>query len=201
MRFWPSAERRLIGVAILGFATFVLALAWLPVRLAAGAAGNADFEIRHVHTRLVQGVYQVDASIELDFAAQTVEALQNGVPLTVLVEMEVLHVGRFWDDRVARVDVRYQLKLHALSGQYVVRNVNTGASHTYRALPEAIAALGTINGFPLVDESLIDASQHYRLGMRARLDIEALPSPMRLLAYLDSLWHPNSDWHYWPLKP
>ena len=61
----------------------------------------------------------------------------------------------------------------------------------------AVEALGTIADFPLLDAYLLEGEKHYMLYVRARLDIEALPSPLRPLAYLSSLWRLESEWYRW----
>ena len=160
---------------------------------------DAGFEIRSVRTRLVDGVYLLDADIDLDFSDESLEALHSGVPLTVSVEMEVLRERPLMDERIARVTALYELHVHALSGQYVVTALGTGSTRTFRSHPEAVAALGRLRDFPLFDAALLEDDESYRLSMRAVLDIEALPSPMRLIAYFDSLWRLSSAWRSWEL--
>ena len=63
-----------------------------------------------------------------------------------------------------------------------------------------MAGLSRIRDIPLIDEHLIDSDSAYTLRLRALLDIEALPSPMRPLAYFSSLWRLKSDWYEWPLE-
>ena len=182
----------------------LLWLAALPLLLfmlhAAAESPDAGFEVRSVHTRLVDGVYLLDADIDFDFSDESLEALHSGVPLTVAVEMEVLRERLLVDDRIARVAALYQLHVHALSGQYVVTALATGSTRTFPTYPEAVAELGRLRDFPLFDAALLDDDEAYRLRMRASLDIEALPSPMRLIAYFDSLWRLSSNWYSWELQ-
>jgi len=37
--------------------------------------------------------------------------------------------------------------------------------------------------------------------MRADLDVESLPTPVRLWAYLGSAWSLKGDWYQWLLQP
>ena len=41
--------------------------------------------------------------------------------------------------------------------------------------------------------------RRYAVRLRGRLDIEALPTPVRLLAYVSSAWDMDSDWYKWRL--
>ena len=179
----------------------LLLLCLLPPTPAANASDAAGFEVRDVETRLVDGVYRLDADIDFDFSNESLEALHSGVPLTVMVEMEVLRERLLLDAGVVRVTARYQLHVHALSGQYIATDLATGATRSFRTYPEAVVALGRIRDFPLFDAALLERGESYRLRIRARLDVEALPSPMRLIAYFDSLWHLSSNWRSWELQP
>ena len=60
-------------------------------------------------------------------------------------------------------------------------------------------ALGQINNLPLIDARLLNPELRYQVKVRAHLDIESLPAPMRPLAYISSDWQLDSDWVSWPL--
>ncbi len=160
----------------------------------------AGFQVERAETRLVDGVLLLDANIGFEFSEESLEALNSGVALTVIVEMDIVKERkRLWDKRVARLRARHQLQVHALSGQYIVKNLNSGATHAYRTRRRAMTALGRLKNFPVLDSHLLEKGQSYKLKLRARLDIEALPAPMRPAAYLSSLWRQSSEWSTWPL--
>ncbi|NIR27972.1 MAG: DUF4390 domain-containing protein [Gammaproteobacteria bacterium] len=157
--------------------------------------------MEHAQTRLAGGVYLLDADITFDFSEESLEALENGVPLTIILEMQLLRRRRLiWDEAVATREERYQLEVHALSGRYVFKNLHSGPTRSFRTLEEAMAALGTISSLPVFGSDLLNPKEEYRLRLRARLDIEALPSPLRPLAYLSGPWRLNSDWYVWPIE-
>lgn len=164
-------------------------------------ADGAGFEVRDAEIRLVNGVYLLDVDLDLDFSYEVLDALESGVPLTVVVDMQILRPRRaIWDERVAKVQARYQLQVHPLSKQYVLKNLNSGGTRTFRDLDAAMAELATVQDFPLLDAHLLQGEQRYTLRVRARLDIEALPSPLRPMAYLSSLWRLRSDWYAWSIE-
>ena len=41
---------------------------------------------------------------------------------------------------------------------------------------------------------------HDRVRVRAVLEIESLPTPLRLAAYFNPAWRLSSDWLSWPLQ-
>ncbi|MCP5149385.1 MAG: DUF4390 domain-containing protein [Ectothiorhodospiraceae bacterium] len=192
-----AAPARLPGLPLL-VAMLLLALGARPA-LTADAPG-AGFRVESVAVRLLDDVYRLDATIDFDFSDESLEALENGVPLTVVIDMEIMRERRFLDERVGAVSARYRIRKHALSGQYVVTNEASGEAMTYQTFREMRASLGRVTDFPMIDAHAIAAEEHYLLRLRVRLDIEALPSPLRPLAYLSSLWRLSSGWSEWPLR-
>jgi hypothetical protein len=163
-------------------------------------AANAGFKVRDASTQLTGGVHRVHADIAFDFSDEALEAMTSGVALTVAVEMQVLQINQVWDQRVATVKALYRIQSHALSRQYVVKDLSTGESTTYPNFAEMIARIGHINGLPLLDDYILDSSEQYRVRLRATLERESLPTPLRLLAYFSRSWRLSSDWTTWPLQ-
>jgi hypothetical protein len=90
------------------------------------------------------------------------------------------------------------LQYHALSRSYLVKNLNAGTQGNYRGLEDALRAAGTIQNLPLTNVPL-QAGRRYLVRIRGSLDIESLPTPVRLLAYISSAWDMQSEWYAWPL--
>jgi Domain of unknown function (DUF4390) len=63
-----------------------------------------------------------------------------------------------------------------------------------------LQALGQVRDFPLIDAYLLEQDERYVLQLGAYLDIESLPTPLRVLAYLNPDWHLSSEWYDYPLK-
>jgi len=168
---------------------------------------EAGFDIRNARTRLVDGVYLLDADINFVFSEAALEAIDNGVPVTIILEMQVLRQRGliwdklWWDKEVASLEGKLRIETRPLSNTYLLRNVNSGEAQVFGSFGELNVALGKIRNFPLLDEHLLGDEGHHYLRFRALLDIESLPSPMRPLAYLSSLWRLQSDWYEWPLEP
>ncbi len=166
------------------------------------AAHASDFFITGVHTQVKEGVYLLDADIDYRFSEEALKALSNGVPLTVQLTIEVERVRNWWlDAEVAILEQRYSLQYHALSHQYLLRNLNSGAFYSFPNYRAAVNTLGSVREFPLLDSKLILADEDYRVSMQAELDIEALPSPLRPVAYITPAWRLKSDWYSWSLTP
>lgn len=177
---------------------------WLPLLLALAPSSVLadDFSISGVHTRLKDDVYLLDAHIDYRLSSEVLDALNNGVPITLQVDIEIQRKRKWWlDAEIATLQQRYQLQYHALSHQYLMRNINSGAFYSFHTLDSALDALGDLTDFPLLDRQLIEQGEEYEVLLHAELDIEALPSPLRPLAYITPAWRLDSDWYSWSLTP
>lgn len=178
----------------------MLALAAMPL-LAAEGDPAGRFDIRSAMVQLRDGVYYLDASIDLRLSADAREALRSGVPLTIRLDVALEHRRRFWwDGEDAMLRQRYELEYHALTERYVVSNVNSGDQMSFATLPAALDSLGEIRGLPLIDAALLGDNRRYDARLRIFLDSESFPGPLRLLAFWRRDWSIASDWYQCPLE-
>lgn len=169
---------------------------------AAHRAQASDFFISEIHTEVKEGVYLLDADIDYRFSDEALRALSNGVPLTIQLTLEIERLRKWWlNDEIATLQQRYSLQYHALTHQYLLRNLNSGAFYSLPHYQAALLALGTLRGLPLLDSKLILPDERYEVAMQVELDIEALPSPLRPVAYITPAWRLKSDWYTWSLTP
>jgi hypothetical protein len=197
---WMAFSTRALRRPAPADAVAALAL-WLGLLLAPPLHA-ADFFITGIHTRLQDNVYLLDANIDYRFSDEALEALDNGVPLTFQLNIEIQRKRRWWlDAEVADLQQRYRLQYHALSHQYLLQNLNSGAFYAFHTLSAARDAMGTLRDYPLLDEQLVEEGEEYEVLLQTELDIEALPSPLRPLAYITPAWRLNSDWYTWSLTP
>ena len=161
-----------------------------------------NFSISYAQTRLVDNLYLLDAKLHYKLPEVPLEALQNGVALTfvltIVVERERWYM---WDERIAVLKQRYQLKYHAFSKQYVLTYLNTGIQESFATLEAILIQLGQLEDFPLLDKHLVAANEVYWVHLQTYLDIESLPVPLRPIAYLSSQWRLSSNWYLCPLQP
>jgi hypothetical protein len=170
-----------------------------PAQIAEEDPGH--FEVRTASVELRDGVYLLDASIYYSLSSEARDALQSGVPLAIRLEVEIAHGRRFWfDNELANLQQRYQLEYHALSERFIVQNVNSGDQESFATLFAALNYLGQIERLPLIDAALVDDSRDYDVRLRAVLDVEQFPGPLRLLAFWRRDWSLASEWYRWPLQ-
>lgn len=189
-----ALRHRLLITAIALVATLTAILAW-------SEESRHGFRILSANSEQVHGLYLVDADVVLRFSDESLEALDNGVPITIEFEARVEQERDYlWNKTVAEHAWRYQLRYHSLTQRHVITDLNTGDRHSYRARHAAINALGRIHALPLITSTELDPARSYVVRLRAGVDIEALPAPLRLPAYLSDEWDLRSEWYEWPLR-
>jgi hypothetical protein len=172
----------------------------LLVLLIVATANAAGFKILRAETRLEKGVFLLDADIDLDLSPAALDALQNSVPLTLILQTQILHQRDWlWDETVADIEQRFRLEYHALARQYLVTNLNNGVLNSFPTSYTATSYIGQLRDFPLLDRSLLAPDIYYYCRLRAELDVESLPAPLRPVAYLSRNWDLTSEWYLWSL--
>lgn len=154
--------------------------------------------IAGVHVALRDEVYYLDADIEYTLSRPLGEALDRGVPLPVVIEIEILRERAYlWNETVAALAQRYELDYHTLTRQYMLRNINIGTQSSYPTRAAALSALGNVVSLPLIDANLFEPDAAYLGRLRVRIDSDALPVPLRLRALVMPEWRLGSEWHEW----
>ena len=96
----------------------------------------------------------MDASISYELSKKVLGALDNGVPLTIQLQIQVLRQREWlWDELSADIQQRFRLEYHALARQYLVTNLNNGELNSFPTLWAATDFLGQVHDFPLIDSS------------------------------------------------
>jgi hypothetical protein len=168
----------------------------------APAAAKDGLRVERVETRLVEGTFVMDALLDYRFSAEALEALENGVPLTILVQIQVRRVDAWlWEDSKSDLQLRYAIRYKPLSERYEVYRLPGTEGRSFVSRDAAIRALGEITGLSLIGAANLDPDTEYEVQIRASLDIEELPLPLRPMAYLKPSWKLSSGWSKWPLTP
>jgi hypothetical protein len=174
------------------------------VALAVGAravAADEKFEIRSADFVPVQGVYLLNAKLHFVLPEGARQAIQDGVALKLHAELELQRARRWWlDDTVATLEQNYEVVYHALSENYLLRNLNSGEQTAYETFDTALEALTILHDVPVLDQSLLDPEQKYELRLRVTLDVRTLPETLRVVLFWTDNWRQRTDWYLWPLK-
>lgn len=169
----------------------------LPAQVCAGHPGIVELE--DAHTWRTNGSDYLEAQFSIELSSGAEEAVQNGIPLVFELQVQVVETHTWlWDSVVIEITRRRLLQYHALSQSYQVKDIEAGTQGNYRRLDDALRAAGKIRNMLLTDQSL-DQGPSYSIRLRGSLDIESLPTPVRLLAYVSSDWSMVSKWYKWQL--
>jgi hypothetical protein len=165
-----------------------------------GLAGR--FEVRTADLELKDGVYHLNARIDLPIGDAVRRALVEGVPLALEVDLDIERVRQLLpNSRVAELTQRYHLQYNAVSAHYILRNDNSGQQESLGTVDEAISHLSEVHSLPVLDKALIDADRRYEGRVKAKLDFGTVPFTLRLLMFWVSDWHRESDWYAWTFQP
>ena len=189
------------AIALLGacLATAGAAQDLIPQQVQAPDPGY--FAVHDAALELDAGVYYLNADIEYRLSSEAREALLSGLPLRFRLEVEFLHPRRLWfDGEEASLRQLYELEYHSLSERYLVETANSGVQESFSSLLAALSFLGRVEHLPLIDAAVLDPEREYDLRLRAVLDVDQFPGPLRLLAFWRRDWSLASDWFRWRLQ-
>lgn len=159
------------------------------------------FDVEGVTTGEHAGMLTLDARVDLGFSDLALEALANGVPLTVNVHIQLRRAKAWvWEGNLVDEQLRYAVRYKPLSERYFVWRLPSSQGKSYVTREAAIAALGELPTLELLHLDQIDPGKDYVIRLQAYLDIEQLPVPLRPIAYLHPGWKHSSGWTSWPLR-
>lgn len=198
-------SKRLLSKRPLNVGYFLLAFL-LVVGVGVGVAQErvdreGYFEVRSASTEPIDGVYTLDARLQLVLSSEALAALESGVTLTIELQLQVIRQRRWYlDDVEAELAVRYELEYGPVTQRYIVRNLNSGDHDSFATLYSALNSLGRVQGLPIIDDALLMPDRPYRVRLRAMLNTEQYPATLRLLFFWRGEWQLQSEWFEWPLE-
>ena len=187
--------------AFVGLCCLVLAaVLWTRPLQADGLEGR--FEVRSADLQLKDGVYHLNAHVDLPVSDAVRRGLAEGVPLTMELDLDIERVRQLLpNSRVAELTQRYHLQYNAVSARYILRNDNSGQQQSLSTIEAAIEQLSEVRGLPVLDKALIAPDRRYEANVRAKLDYANVPFSLRVLMFWVNDWHRESDWYTWTLQP
>ena len=144
--------------------------------------------------------FKLDGQFSITLSSGAHEALENGIPLVFELQVQLVRTHRWlWDSVEIELKQVRQIQYHDLSRTYVVRDINAATQRNFRRLSDAMEAAGSLDELLLTNGQLIENAADYKIRLRGSLDIESLPTPVRLIAYVSSIWDMSSKWYVWSL--
>ncbi len=167
-----------------------------------GFAHARGFSIQQVETYQQTGQILLNARAALEFSPVALEALDHGVPLTLVFHVRLRRAGSWiWEDSLVDDQWRCVIRYRPLSGRYEVYRLPGNQRQEFVTRDAAIRALSELTDQTLIAQARLDPQVEYELRLKVFLDIEELPLPLRPTAYLHPSWKLSSGWTTWPVKP
>jgi hypothetical protein len=168
----------------------------------ADAAEEPQLVLREAQAAIDEGVFELDARLELTLPESARRAVESGLTLRLTYEITVDRVRRYMPDAtVASLEQRYEISYHALSQRYLVRNLNTGEQQDFGSLQGAIDRVSELHGLPVLDTALVEDGPVYQGRIRAVLDLNTAPDVFGWLLFWTDDWNAESNWKSWTLRP
>jgi len=197
--FDGGRARALVRLMCVACAALAIPLLVQPLS-AAGLEGR--FEVRSADLELTDGVYHLNARLDLPISDAVRHSLSEGVPLALELDLNIKRVRQLLpNSSVAELTQRYHLQYNAVSAHYILRNENSGQQESLGTIDAAIEKLSEIRSLPVLDKALIAADRRYEANVRAKIDFGAVPFTLRLLMFWVSDWHRECDWYAWTFQP
>jgi hypothetical protein len=189
---------RLLKISLL-FWSFVLALfAAMP-----SSANDPGFVIQSASLQKEDNEWRLNATIDYQLPEVTVEALNNGIPLTVTLQFKLKKIRPWlWSKTIFHKSLKFQLRYLGLAKLYQITDISQEQQFNFASFQAAIDHIGNLTVSPLKIPASVTpvANEKQYIGiLKAQLEIEALPLPLRPVAYMTPQWHLSSEWFEWPL--
>jgi Domain of unknown function (DUF4390) len=162
-------------------------------------AASSGITIKSAELELQDDYYGLNADVDMSFDKEIEEAINKGVPLTFLIEFQIVSPRKYWfDDEIVTTAQSVSLSYHALSRQYLV---NRGAHQlSFSSLGEAMHELVALDDWKVVDKNLLEKPEVYKAALLIRLDQTKLPKAIQVDTIASEKWNISSQKFEWTLK-
>lgn len=176
------------------------ALALAAVLMAAGlahvhAVGNGD-GIYVTDAQLLPDAegdgWVLRADVQFELSNRLEEAINRGVTIYFALEFDLVRRRWYWwDDRAVQASQQIKLSYNALTREYRVSN--GGLHQRYGRLEEALAAIGRVRNWRVVDRGALTPGERYDASVRMKLDVTQLPKPFQVNVLTNRDWNPPAE--------
>jgi hypothetical protein len=170
---------------------------FLFVLVGCGQQGAVDygFTIKNVSISQAYQSLNVHLQQDLQLSQQAREALEHGVTLIIMLELELHNDNNMMV--VRKEDRHFQLRYLPLSERYQLSEEESDELRVFSRLRHLLASIDDLR-VQMTTGPLLPGN--YELRTRIRLDESRLPTPMQLPAWFSSQWQHDSEWSVWPFE-
>ena len=192
----PSFLHRHLRYLLVGFFFFTLA-STCQVRNSYGQeASIADFTVSNSESSLLLYLTVTDC-----FTPEMITAVQNGIQITFVFNIELFAQRSNWPDRKIREhEFNHVFKYDSLKKEYLVQRDEKGDSKITSSFEEAQKLMSEINGFKILPLDELDPQASYIVRAKAKLARKTMPLYFHYLIPFSSPWDFDTDWHELTLR-
>jgi hypothetical protein len=201
---WKSVQSKLNGVGRTGFwlralllCSWLLGATFLPAT--AQTPANAALEVTELRLERADGALLLQSGLRLDLSSTVEDALQKGMPIYFVTEVELMRDRWYWyDKKVGSATRHYRLAYQPLTRKWRLNvsrdpigavGLASSLSQTFETLQEALAAIRRTVNWKVADLSDIDIDNKVTLSFKFRLDVSQLPRPFQMMAGGQAEWN------------
>ncbi len=143
--------------------------------------------------------YVLDGDVNIVLNSTLEDALTRGINLYFLLELELSRPRSWWfDEGIAEPVRKMRIYYHLLLRRYVVESGYT--TRTAATLSEALAMLGRVEAWQILERGALKAGHLYDARLRLRLDTSQLPKPLSIGAVGGDRWELTTPWYDWSFE-
>ena len=165
----------------------------------AQSANGPGVEVTELRLEKSEGALLLQSSLRLDLSSVVEDALQKGMPLYFVSEVEITRDRWYWyDKKISTVARHYRLAYQPLTRLWRLNvsrepigtvGLASSLSQSFETLPEALAAIRRTVNWKVADLSEIDSDNKYTLMFKFRLDVSQLARPFQMTAGSNAEWN------------
>ena len=166
----------------------------------AGASSAPDKSaVKQAAIQITQQGYVLDADVNIVLNRTLENALTKGINLYFLLELDVTRPRSWWfDENIGESARKLRIYYHLLLRRYVVETGYT--TQTAASLSEALAMLGRVEAWQVLDRDTLKTGRRYDARLRLRLDTAQLPKPLSIGAVTGDKWEMTTSWYDWSFE-
>jgi len=201
---WKSVQSELNGLGRTSFwlralllCVFLAATLTPPVKAQAPSAPGV--EVTELRLERSDTDLLLQSSLRLDLSPVVEDALQKGMPLYFVTEVEITRDRWYWSDKKISIVARhFRLAYQPLTRLWRLNvsrepigsvGLASSLSQNFETLPEALAAIRRTVNWKLANVSDIDSDNKYTLLFKFRLDVSQLARPFQMTACTHAEWN------------
>ena len=156
------------------------------------------FNIKTASFTLQDTLLLLDSTIEINLPGYINKAIDQGFAVPLMFEVEALVYSKYWfDEKLLSLKQQYQLHYLPMLSAYAIYDLNANQRTYFDSRQEALRYLTVIYAYPMFDIKNINQSGRVYIRMRAGIDVDELPLPLKSSSLWNNDWALQSDWFEW----